>query len=256
MKVYDLFLFFYETDLLDIRMAELDGVVDEFVLIESPYTFTRQPKPLYYKESGRCDPKVKHIVVEMLPEVLNMKSRNIHLIEKYQRNFITKYLVTNCKDDDVIIFSDIDEIPRREMVEQFIRSKKRASRFVTRLYRYYYNLYFQDWKCSHMFRWIKMKEFFLNFDSIRKYEPPILKGDMGWHFSSVGTFEEIWKKLENKSSANEPRVKSKLNKENIKNRIRQRMHPFKEKSPGIIHSIELMPKFIQDNRERFQGQLL
>jgi len=38
--VYNCFLFYDEFDLLDIRLAELGDVVDTFVLVEAPYTFT------------------------------------------------------------------------------------------------------------------------------------------------------------------------------------------------------------------------
>ena len=70
-KVYDCFTFFNELDLLEVRLNELDGVVDRFVLCESPYTFRGQPKPLVFQENrarfARFLPKIEHVVVDDLP---------------------------------------------------------------------------------------------------------------------------------------------------------------------------------------------
>ena len=49
-KIYDVFLFHNELDMLELRLIELEHVVDCFVIIEQPYTLTGTPKPLYFKE--------------------------------------------------------------------------------------------------------------------------------------------------------------------------------------------------------------
>ena len=51
--VYDCFNFFNEFDLLEIRLNELDGVVDYFVLCESNVTHNGIPKPMYFKENEK-----------------------------------------------------------------------------------------------------------------------------------------------------------------------------------------------------------
>ena len=37
--------------MLEARLQELDSVVDKFVLVESPRTFSGQPKPLHFKDN-------------------------------------------------------------------------------------------------------------------------------------------------------------------------------------------------------------
>ena len=49
MKIYDCFLFFNELDLLEIRLNELDEVVDYFVIVEGESTFQSKPKELFKK---------------------------------------------------------------------------------------------------------------------------------------------------------------------------------------------------------------
>ena len=52
MKVYDCFLFFNELDLLEIRLNELNDVVDKFVIVESTESFSKKKKPLYFQENN------------------------------------------------------------------------------------------------------------------------------------------------------------------------------------------------------------
>ena len=49
--IYDCFPFFNELELLEMRLHELSGVVDKFVLVEATRTFTNKPKPLYFQEN-------------------------------------------------------------------------------------------------------------------------------------------------------------------------------------------------------------
>lgn len=252
MKVYDVFIFNNEFDLLDIRLSELNSIVDEFVLIEAPLTHTHLKKPLYYKESGRDDNNVKSFQIP-LSEIDGLKlNRNIHYIEKYQRNYIANYLKESCKDEDIVIFSDIDEIPKLDTVMNFIKLELPSARFRTMLCRYYCDLFFQYWEISHIFRWKALKGWLNNLDSIRKRcKPPILT-DGGWHFSSVGNFDQIWEKLNSYAHANEGRVKKRLSKESIQNRIKQGLHPFKDgKKPGKLVDYNKLPECIKVNPDYY-----
>ena len=66
-KVYDCFNFFNELDILDIRLHELNDVVDKFVLIESVETFTGKSKPLFYNDNKerfkKFEDKIIHIII-------------------------------------------------------------------------------------------------------------------------------------------------------------------------------------------------
>ena len=112
--IYDTFMFFNELDLLEIRLNYLSPVVDRFVLVESTMTHTGKQKPLLYAENnGRFTKfldKVTHIVVDMLPHIANLGYQEAFENENYQRNQITRGL-GDAKTDDVILLSDVDEIP-------------------------------------------------------------------------------------------------------------------------------------------------
>ncbi len=117
--IYDCFGFFNELELLELRLNELAGVVDKFVLIESTKTHTNKPKPLYYAENSSkfsaFHDKIIHVVVKDLPD-----SDDAWLLDNYQRNCFGRGLV-NCRPDDWILISDMDEIPRPEVVQKLSR---------------------------------------------------------------------------------------------------------------------------------------
>ena len=48
-RVFDLFLFSFELDVLEMRLYELNATVDAFVIVESPWTLRGAPKPLVYQ---------------------------------------------------------------------------------------------------------------------------------------------------------------------------------------------------------------
>lgn len=121
--IYDCFSFFNELDLLEIRLNELDPVVDRFVFVEATLTHNGDKKPLYYAENksrfAKFAEKIIHIVVTeddfRSAESGKTFQERAWMRENVQRNAIVKGLV-DANDDDVIIVSDLDEIPRAGVV--------------------------------------------------------------------------------------------------------------------------------------------
>jgi beta-1,4-mannosyl-glycoprotein beta-1,4-N-acetylglucosaminyltransferase len=111
---YDSFVFFNELDLLEIRLAELSPVVDRFVIVESTRTFTGAEKPLWFWENrssfAEFAERIVHVVVDDMPDGVDAWAR-----ERHQRNCIARGL-QSCSDSDYILISDVDEIPRSELV--------------------------------------------------------------------------------------------------------------------------------------------
>jgi beta-1,4-mannosyl-glycoprotein beta-1,4-N-acetylglucosaminyltransferase len=127
LKVYDCFTFFNELDILEIRLNELDPVVDYFVLVEATKTFSGQPKKLIFHEnnarySAFLD-KIIHVVVDDMPPVL---TNDRWKLEIYQRRSISRAL-TKCENDDIILISDVDEIPDVRILESIIERVHKES---------------------------------------------------------------------------------------------------------------------------------
>ena len=78
-KVVDVIIFSQEIDALEIRLRELDPVVDKFVVLESSKSFSNLDKPLKFP-SLRSDPrfkpflhKVEYIQLDHLEGIINMR---------------------------------------------------------------------------------------------------------------------------------------------------------------------------------------
>src|SRR5699024_567164 len=111
MAVYDCFTFFNELDLLDVRLNILDEYVDKFVLVEMPCTFQGKKKNLIFKENRERFRKYLDKIIYVCPSEFPMYNGDGDFgIEYFQRNSILEAL-TLCDPEDIVIISDIDEIP-------------------------------------------------------------------------------------------------------------------------------------------------
>lgn len=119
--VYDCFQFFNELDILKLRLHVMDDIVDKFVISEATETFSGMKKPLYYEENkelfSEFADKIIHVVVDDTPKGYT------HDRDTFQKNAVGRGLV-NCMDDDIIIFSDLDEIPNPVKVQEVIQKIK------------------------------------------------------------------------------------------------------------------------------------
>lgn len=123
-RVYDCFLFFRELDLLEIRLSELDPVVDTFVLVEARRDFAGNEKPLVYKANrnrfAAFAHKIRH--VEVLDEPEDADRRWVR--QAHQRRAILDGL-GDARPDDFIMVSDLDEIPSADSVVRLKAERRR-----------------------------------------------------------------------------------------------------------------------------------
>lgn len=108
LAVYDCFTFYNEYALLEWRFKMLYSLVDVFVIVEGNRTFQNKPKGLNFPKYRRLfapyEKKIRYVAIEE-----EMPYNSDWSIEIFQRNYIKKALA-GCKEDDVIILSDADEI--------------------------------------------------------------------------------------------------------------------------------------------------
>ena len=108
-KIYDVITAFNELALVKLRMNILNESVDYFVINEATTTFTGQPKPLYFAENRGMfkqwdDKIIHHVFEENQPEWDQWDRDRIHKNAAIQA-------LTNLEDDDIVLYSDADEIP-------------------------------------------------------------------------------------------------------------------------------------------------
>lgn len=192
MKIYDGFLFNDELDLLELRLMELGSVVDEFILVEMAHNFQKQPKPLHYQENlarfERWGHRIRHIVVE------NYQIAAHPAMERFQRRVIGFQGLRGCSFGDILCLGDVDEIPDPTILEK--AKSEGLPHAVSLQQRLYYHTV--DWELAS--RWVGTVLVPINgpvdCQSIRdnRYYFPIL-ADGGWHFSWLGSPEQIQNKL-------------------------------------------------------------
>ena len=123
-KIYDVFYFFNELDLLEIRLNVLDEFVDHFVLIEGAYTFGGVSKTSHYKNNierfAKWNHKIVHYWIENFDadeELLqlakthpNVGTGEDHWVREFYFKECAKKALANLEDTDVVFISDLDEI--------------------------------------------------------------------------------------------------------------------------------------------------
>ena len=120
MKIYDCFIFFNENLLTEIRLNILNKFVDYFVVCESYYDHRGNIKGyLFDKEKfQKFNEKIIYIKIDEFPQNLGIWER-----QDYQRDFLKNGL-KNINPDDLIIYSDADEIINPNIIKNFENIEK------------------------------------------------------------------------------------------------------------------------------------
>ena len=116
MKIYDCFSYWDEDLLLDLRLNILNDYVDYFVIVEGNKTWQNNPKKLQFNIDNykKFKEKIIYVAVEDMPA-----GNNPYLRENHQRNAIARGIL-NADEDDLILISDLDEIPNlKKTLEKF-----------------------------------------------------------------------------------------------------------------------------------------
>ncbi|MBB5754071.1 hypothetical protein [Prosthecomicrobium pneumaticum] len=219
-RVFDCFPFFNELDLLEIRLNELSAVVDRFVLVEARSTFAGAAKPLHFAQNReRFAPfldRIHHIVLEDLPSA----ERAGWPRQDRQRDALAAGLA-EAGPDDLVLLSDVDEIPRASAVAR--AAARPADRpeivcFELRMFNYFINLETDS-------RWLRSgpravrRKFLGRPSALRSVRGPadnplrdtlrawraaramgrpmhrVVERDAGWHFTYLGGPEAVHEKL-------------------------------------------------------------
>lgn len=207
--IIDCFTFYNELDLLECRLNYLYDKVDRFVLVEASITHSGKPKPMYFAENQERYSKYLDKIV-YVPLTIDASeydwthdpSRGYNnsswLVENRQRNGILEG-IKNCSDDDVIMISDLDEIPCKDAIDRAIRMLKYKQFVSLDTDQFYYNLgqcLVEPWPATvlSLNKYVK----YINPQQIRDGKNGIVRiAKGGWHLTYFGGTEFIKNKIEN-----------------------------------------------------------
>ena len=195
----DAFTYFNEKELVELRIKYLDPIVDYFVIIESNITFTGKKKEWNFPDILKN--RLKEFSHKIQYHKLNINLEEIKNEESWiidERN----YIKTACKkfsNDDILIISDLDEIPSKKKINFILSSdfKKIAPvAFEQHLFHLDCNyLRLDSWRGSI----ITTMEICNNFSpqKFRRLRNRLSHfTDAGWSFSSFGGYERVKEKIE------------------------------------------------------------
>jgi len=225
MKIFDCFMYFDEEIILDLRLNFLDKYVDHFVIVESNYTHKGEKRELKFnpKKFEKFKSKIIYKVYdennEGIEEILNNDSEKIKSYkyimnalrrENGQRNHIQVGL-DNADVDDIILISDVDEIPNLNLID-FTKINEKIFMFRQDMFYYKFDLKLPNmvWTGTKGCRkknllspqWLRnvkdRKYSKFRFDilfSDKKYNSIKFIDKGGWHFTNLKTASEIEHKL-------------------------------------------------------------
>ena len=292
MKIFDCFMYFDEEVVLDLRLKILDKYVDYFVIVESIFTHKGGKRELKFdhKKFEEFKDKIIYLVYDKTPtnveeifkdDVENEKSRkyilNAAFRENGQRNFISTGL-KDAHDEDLILVSDVDEIPNLEGINLKSINKK-IILFKQDMFYYKFNLKLpnliwsgtkackkKDLVTPQWLRNIKDKKYpFYRIDTFfsnTKYINIEFIKDGGWHFSNIKSAEEIEYKLKSYLHHREFDINP-LKTEEIKNIIKNKQAIYDLKVDKRINKIgngsklenypiDKLPLYLQNNKKRYE----
>ena len=160
MNVYDCFMYFDEDLLLDLRLNTLNEYVSKFIITEATYTHNGTKKKLRFDINNfkKFKDKIKYIVVDnQPPNILQIDSNddlakkgeklilNGYARDNHQRNRLADGIV-EAEDNDIILVSDLDEIPNLKNVN-LSNIKNKIIQFKQKMFYYKLNLCYPgfDW---------------------------------------------------------------------------------------------------------------
>lgn len=258
MKVYDCFTFFNEVDLLEIRLNELNDVVDYFVIVEGTKTFQNNPKPSYYLENKKRFKNFESKIIRVeIPE--EKFTGDAWTNEQMSWNFIIEGL-KDAKDNDVIIVSALDEIPKKESVQQVIQEATYPSCINTLMFYFYLNTNYllkngDDWTPNWAGPYVTT---YYQLDKSNPYSFVQNRKDVrsvgeGWHYSFLGDGKNA--KLKSSSYSH---TELNIHSEEDYNKRRENLEDVFGRNDvkfGSIIENSYLPKYVQDNIKKFQKYL-
>jgi hypothetical protein len=247
MKIIDTFIFYNELKLLNYRLEILNEYVDYFVIVESIYSFAGKKKELIFENNknlfSKFKDKIIHIIVNDFKYIypnINYEQREQWKNEIYQRNCIKQGLEKlNLNDTDIIIISDLDEIPNPNIINDIKNNRLKITYNCLTMDNYYYNLHNKlssTLNASKIILYDIVKKF--TIQDIRRNKiniNSILIEKGGWHLSYFGDIEFIQDKINNFSHQEYNNINH-TSSDIIEERINNNIEIFGRKKNKIIYT--------------------
>ena len=288
-------MFFDEEQILDLRLNILNERVDFFVIVESIYNHRGEKRELIFNRNNfsKFKDKIIYLVHTEIPELVetinqndndNEKNRkyimNAVYRENSQRNYLSEGIKT-AKKDDLILISDVDEIPKFDNIN-IHKITNKIIMFRQNMFHYKYNLALPNFKwigtkavrkknliSPQWLRNTKSRNYPIyridTFFSKKKYSNIKIIEDGGWHFSNIKTPKMLSHKFKSylhhiefdKAKIDENEIKNLINKKQAVYNLSIDKKGSKVGNGEILENFDIkkLPTYIQKNISKYKDWL-
>jgi len=264
-------MYFDEDLMLDLRLNILNKHVDKFVIAEATREHSGKEKKLNFdiKKFSKFKDKIIYLIIEDLPINVVSKKKNWtpnHWRDQYQRNALRRGF-KECDENDLIMISDIDEIPNLKKLTEF-KVKNKYACFLQKNFQSKLNLqnitdtYWMGTKICQK-KYLKSPQWLRDIKTKKRpfwkfYKPkePQLILDGGWHFSFLKKPKDIAKKI--KAYSHQEFYKDEfVDEKKISERINNNVDLFDRNI--VYKKVELdksFPEYVFNNKDFFKEWII
>jgi len=278
MKIFDCTTFFEEDLMMELRFNILNEHVEKFIVVESRFSHSGNKKKLNFDINNykKFKNKIIYLVIDEEPhdliELNNINNNNssiqrLNSIKRIEQSYdYIRFGLKDATEEDIILFSDNDEIPNLDRCN-LSEIKNKIYIFEQKILNYKFNLLYDlipwygtracKFKNIKSFPWLKnlknkkypfwrLDVYFNKFKSINI---EIVKNG-GWHFNNLKTAERLYKKLTNLGHHNEFDA-SKITVEKLQNKIDNKLAFYNHKADKTANNkydFEYKLKKIEDEQ--------
>jgi len=257
--VYSCVMFHNEHRLLNLRLQEEAGGVDETIVVQANRTFSGRPRKIIPIDAGGFNVR---------PLMATLNSKDPWENQKIQRDWPLG--VVRPRDDDVFLVSDVDEIHRQEDLPVILQAVRAHGYVHIRQWMHIYKInltcltpgaWWYDWISSFAVTGEYLKKSKLGFHALRRQWRVVRQKEKGahvrvvrtdgHHFSWLGSVKDIREKLRSiaEQAVNRPRIN---NPRHIERCISEHRHVFTGRRGGAFAVEAVGPHYPLSIREALE----
>lgn len=202
-KIYEIVWLSTELDILDLRLHELDSIVDKFIIVEYPFDYGRNPRPLYYNQNKERFKEFHHKIVHVIDDYdyPGISGLGLLWLRKESPKILQALQQIGCTPDDFVINNDGDAVLNRRAFNNSFFDPTLVTGFIIKWYQFYFNCLTYNanyaWTQSAPFKYYGKNLVVKVPDGVR---PNYIGadqggGEIGYHFAKCGGVEKVMENI-------------------------------------------------------------
>ena len=283
-RIFDVFTFYNELDLLELRLEMLDPYVDQFVLVECAETFSGKQKPLYFQDNKErfskylhkiyhhvtydppksfedlqqrivtarpnTDKGIKDLWIQALT-TSNVPKGEVHWLKEFYQKEMIRFAIENAgaESEDLCFVGDLDEIWNPELdynnIDIDTVYKLRQLVYVG----YLNNKSNEPWAGTLLTKYSNIEGACLNHLRTASKTKYTYIDNAGWHFSFMGGEDKMKLKIESYGH-------QEFNNDSVKNQMKNNLDSGKDVlgRSEFYYTLDesQLPKYLIDNKDKYK----